>query len=235
MLVVADRMIRDETFFKGRSYCEQCKHTLSYWDLVPLFSFLFLHGTCRYCKVKLSYYYPLSELLTGFVFLLVYLTIGTSSLPQLFFYVYIASSLLVIFLADIKYGIIPDKIVYPALFFTLLFQVMTNTSLLMHYIFSSIGAGGFFLSLFVITKGRGMGFGDVKLAVLMGLLLGFPSIIYALYIAFLTGAFVSLILILWRKKEIKSTIPFGPFLVFGTSIVLFFPQFVDNIVMKVLP
>lgn len=80
-----------------------------------------------------------------------------------------------------------------------------------------------------------MGFGDVKFAVLMGLVLGFPGIIYAHYIAFLTGAVLSLILILWRKKHLKSTIPFGPFLVAGTVIVFLFPHVVDAIARLIIP
>lgn len=233
--VLADRLPHDEGVITGRSHCDYCKHTLSPLDLIPIFSFLWIKGRCRYCKKKLSWYYPLSEVFTGTLFVITYLVVGTASLPTLLFSFFIVSSLLVIFFSDIKYGIIPDKIVYPALFITLFFQSMSNFSVVSSYVFSATGAGLFFLALFLVTKGKGMGFGDVKLAVLMGLLLGFPGIIYSLYIAFLTGASVSLILILWKQKTLKSTIPFGPFLVFSTLIVLLFPQAIEAVVRMVLP
>src|SRR3989344_5965745 len=90
---------------------------------------------------------------------------------------------------------------------------------------SAVGASLFFLALFLITKGRGMGFGDVKFAFLMGLVLGFPGIIVALYIAFLTGALVGCILIIWRRKKMFGTsIPFGPFLVLGTFVSIFWGE-----------
>lgn len=233
--VISDRLYRGETFIKGRSYCESCKHTLSFFDLFPVISFLFLGGKCRYCGKKLSWYYPFSELLTGMLFVAVYFAVGISSLTLLLFYVCIVSCMIIIFTSDLKYGIIPDKVVYPALVITLLFQAITNSPLLQEYILSALGSGSFFLLLFLVTKGRGMGFGDVKFAFFMGLLLGFPGIVYALYIAFLTAAFVSLILILWGKKHIKSTVPFGPFLVSGTLLVFLFPQYIDMLVKIILP
>jgi prepilin signal peptidase PulO-like enzyme (type II secretory pathway) len=145
------------------------------------------------------------------------------------------SALLIIFLSDIKYGIIPDKIIYPGVLITFFFQLLTQYHFPTSYVFSAIGSGAFFLLLFLITKGKGMGFGDVKLGFYMGLLLGFPFIIYALYMAFLTGAFVSFILILWRRKNFKSTIPFGPFLVIATMIVMIFPQLGDFVMKIIVP
>lgn len=232
--VIADRLHRNETFLKGRSHCENCNHPLSFFDLIPLFSFLYLGAKCRYCKIKLSWYYPFSEILTGTLFVITYITIGYTSLVLLVFYLFIISCMTIIFLSDIKFGIIPDKVVYPALVVTLFFHILIHVNFLSQFIFSALGAGAFFFLLFLITKGKGMGFGDVKFALLMGLLLGFPAIIYALYIAFLTGAFVSLILIMWGKKHVKSTVPFGPFLVLGTLAALFFLNQVEILVKLVL-
>lgn len=92
---------------------------------------------------------------------------------------------------------------------------------------SGLGAGIFFLALFLFTRGRGMGFGDVKFAFLMGLVLGFPNIIVSLYIAFLTGAIIGIILMIWGKKRFFGTaIPFGPFLVLGTFAALFWGEII---------
>lgn len=251
--VLIDRLPRNETFLKGRSYCENCKKKLAWYDLVPLFSFILLKGKCRYCKSPISFYYPVVELMTGVLFVLVAInfqfSIFNSSLMVFIFQLFIVSGLIVVFFTDLKYGIIPDKIIYPAIFVTFLFQIINsqvflsqgNTltfvkespfiflnsqlSTLNYYFLSAFGAFFFFLLLFLITRGKGMGFGDVKFSFLMGLFLGFPKIIIAFYVAFLTGALLSLILILWGKKKIKATIPFGPFLVLGTLISMFAGEF----------
>ncbi|MBI2613172.1 MAG: prepilin peptidase [Candidatus Levybacteria bacterium] len=240
--VLVDRLPKGESVIKGRSHCEKCKKILKWNDLIPLLSFVFLKGKCRYCSARLSPYYPIVEFTTGIMFVITTLFIFNGSqflisnfkflinfqllitnyqlLLTLIYYLFIISSLIVIFFADLKYGIIPDKIVFPAIlvsFFFLLFTVFVN------HLLSAFGAGLFFLLLFLVTRGRGMGFGDVKFSFLMGLILGFPNIIVALYVAFLTGATVGIILIIWRKKRIFGTaIPFGPFLVLGNFIAIFF-------------
>lgn len=233
--VLADRIPRNEGVVTGRSHCDECNHPLYPFDLIPFFSFLLLGGKCRYCKTKLSLYYPGSELLCAGLFVMTYLVIGIAFPLHLLFSLFIVSCLDVIFLSDMKSGIIPDKIVYPAIVVTVLFQISVHGITFYEYLIPAFAAFIFFLALFLLTRGKGMGFGDVKFSFLMGLLLGFPSIIYALYIAFLTGAIVSFILLLWKRKNIKSTIPFGPFLVLGTVLTFFFPQVINLLVSMVLP
>ncbi|MBU1149256.1 prepilin peptidase [Patescibacteria group bacterium] len=245
--VLVDRLPKNEPVVKGRSHCDKCKKTLQWRDLIPLLSFIFLKGKCRYCHARLSIYYPLVELATGFLFSITTLFVfGHSQFlisnskflinPQspitnyqllitLIYYLFIISSLIVVFFADIKYGIIPDKVIFPAILVSFLYLILNTSYLILPYLFSALGAFLFFLFLFLITKGRGMGFGDVKLAFLMGLVLGFPGIIVSLYIAFLTGAAIGIILILWRRKKVfGTTIPFGPFLVLGTFTTLFWGE-----------
>jgi prepilin signal peptidase PulO-like enzyme (type II secretory pathway) len=137
-----------------------------------------------------------------------------------------------VFFADIKYGIIPDKIVFPAIVVSLLYLFMLHNSYFsprgeagMIHLLSGSGAFLFFLILYLATKGRGMGFGDVKLVFLLGFFLGWPNVIVAFYIAFLTGAILGCILILWGKKKFSGgMIPFGPFLVLGAVISLFWGE-----------
>ncbi len=262
--VLIDRIPNDEPPFKGRSYCDRCKKTLKWYDLIPLISYLYLKGKCRYCRDYISFYYPLVELITGVMFVILFLWLGNLPftiyyLPSLnsqfsifnfqfilnyFYYAFILSSFIVIFFTDLKYGIIPDKIIYPAiiisfffLFFTpkeswlwLALQSATLVQLATLGVYanrflSALGGFAFFLFLYLITRGKGMGFGDVKLAFLIGIVLGFPKIITALYLAFLTGAIVGSILIIWRKKKLKGgTIPFGPFLIIGAVLSLFFGE-----------
>ncbi|OGH18631.1 MAG: hypothetical protein A3F31_01615 [Candidatus Levybacteria bacterium RIFCSPHIGHO2_12_FULL_38_12] len=254
--VLIDRIPREQTIIKGRSYCESCKKVLKWYDLIPLFSYVQLWGKCRYCHTSLSYYYPVVELVTGVMFVTTSLflpiesiTYQVLSIRQIFlmsYYLFTISSLIVIFFADLKYGIIPDKILFPLIVITLIGTVIpvcpypsfrfVRAELSVQNPFdpgcgrlgdltrmmSGIGSFLFFLLLFVFTKGKGMGFGDVKFAFFMGLFLGFPKILIALYIAFLTGACISIILLIGGKKKLKSTIPFGPFLVIGTMVSMFF-------------
>lgn len=210
----------------GRSHCDRCGKILSWFDLVPLFSFLFLCGRCRFCKAKLSWYYPIVELTTGILFILTCITIikifTVIIIIGLVFFLFIVSSLIVIFFTDLKYGIIPDKVVYPTIVITFLFIIFHFPFSISQHIFSAFGSFLFFLLLFFITRGRGMGLGDVKFAFLQGLLLGWPNILIGVYAAFLTGAVAAIILVVWGKKRFRgSTIPFGPFLVIGTIIALF--------------
>jgi leader peptidase (prepilin peptidase) / N-methyltransferase len=242
--VLADRLPRGETVVGGRSHCEVCKKELEWYDLIPLLSFAFLKGRCRYCHTRLSLRYPAVELTTGILFVLVYLFLARDSilyqvlsikyLVELLYYLFIISCLIVVFFADLKYGIIPDKIIFPAIIISAIYLIL-NTQYLLPHVLSAVGACLFFLMLFLVTRGRGMGFGDVKFAFFMGLVLGYPNIIVGLYIAFLTGAIVGCILILWRKKKLKgASIPFGPFLVLGTVLAMFGGDFILQRIMSVL-
>ncbi len=229
--VVIDRLPHNKSIFFGRSHCDSCKKKLSPLDLVPLLSFFFLGGKCRHCHKKISVQYPLIELLTGAMFVLtVFLSLQSTvySLQQialLGYDLFIISCLIAIFFIDLKYGIIPDEIIYLLSFITFLYLVLNTKYLLLPNLFSAIISFLFLFFIYFLTKGKGMGFGDVKLAFFMGLFLGFPKIITAFYVAFLTGAALSIILILLGKKKFKgSTIAFGPFLVIGTYISLFWGE-----------
>lgn len=243
--VVVDRNFRKESFISGRSYCEFCKHELSWYDLIPVFSFLFLHGKCRYCRKKLSNFYPLVELFTGIVFLLAFLVAGDFGFTELvlfkarfmvdlIFYIFMFSSFVVIFFSDLKFGIVPDKIVFPAIAVNVAWLLL-NMNILPNHLLTGAGTLLFFvlvsLIFYFFTKKVGFGGGDIKLSFLIGIFLGFPNVLVALYAAFLTGAIISIILILWGKKNFsRDSISFGPFLVTGIFLSLFF----GNIILKVL-
>ncbi len=220
--VFVDRFLTGKSILKGRSYCDSCKKTLAFYDLIPILSYFFLKGKCRYCKSKISPYLPFVELITGVLYVSVLLFLPNKDLPSIIYHLSLVSFLFVIFLVDLKYGVIPDKILFPAILASLVYLFTIHNSLFIIHFLSSAGAFLFFLFLFLATRGKGIGFGDVKLSFLMGLLLGFPNIVLSLYIAFLTGAIVGLILILWGKRRFfGGKIPFGPFLVLGTFLALF--------------
>src|SRR3989344_4166082 len=138
---------------------------------------------------------------------------------------YIWTALIVIFVYDLKHYIIPDKILFPAIIITFSYQLVFNFSLLKHnLIWSGLGSSAFFLVIYLVSRGNWMGFGDVKLAILLGLLLGFPNILLGMFLAFLFGAIIGLGLMIKNKKDLKSQVPFAPFLIVGTFIAMFFGQ-----------
>jgi leader peptidase (prepilin peptidase)/N-methyltransferase len=254
--VIVDRLASKEQIWRGRSHCDHCRHKLAFIDLIPIISFFLLKQKCRYCHKKLSLFYPLIELITGVSFLTVSLAImqhtgfifaQTAYLLIILYYSTLISCLIVIFFTDFRYGIIPFKVVLFAFLLALLWQVylpFANFSFsdiqllglqtnIFSVVLSALNAGGFFLLIFLSTKGRGMGFGDVVYAFLMGFILGFPLIIVGLYISFVTGALVSLLLVSFRRKKFRGgTIPFGPFLVFGTVVSLLYGIQILDIAMR---
>lgn len=205
----------------GRSFCPHCKHTLSWLDLFPVFSFLCLAGKCRYCKKKISWQYPLVEFITATLFVLIAAIYGFDLLKLCFLF-YIACALIIIFVYDLRHYIIPDRVLLPAIIISLLYRLaqVFNHGYILNYIFAAIFASGFFGLIYFLSKGRWMGFGDVKLAILLGLLLGWPAIVVGLFLSFLFGAVIGLTLMGLKKKGLKSEIPFGPFLITGTFVAM---------------
>lgn len=222
--------LHDKKTVSGRSQCPFCKHQLSAIDLIPIISYLLLSGKCRYCGHKISLQYPLVEFSAGIAAVLIYLYSPYGSpgsfeeLLGLFFFLFVTSILIVVSVYDLRWGIIPDRVVLPSIVFSLLYLLVKNYliflgpttasevlfSLLVDLLTAS-AIGGFFALLIVLTRGRGMGGGDFKLSIFIGLALGFPTAVIALLLAFLTGAVASTILLLAGKKGLKSSIPFGPF------------------------
>jgi len=218
------RLNTKESFLFSRSHCPKCHHILKWYDLIPILSFIIVKGKCRYCQKKISWQYPLVEIFTGLIFLL--LVTCHLSLVTLIYYIVVSSLLIVIFVYDLKHYIIPDKIIYPAIITALIFNF--QFSIFNSSILSGLGAAGFFFLFWLISRGRWMGFGDVKLGFFMGLFLSWPNILVALFSAFFIGAIIGIGLIALGKKTLKSQVPFAPFLVIGTFIALFWGQNLIN-------
>ncbi len=230
----------------GRSSCMSCFKTLLWYELIPLFSFLGLRGRCRSCKTRISVQYPLVELFTGIIFALLFLKFQNilyfSFFSFTFIYVYYAmifSILIVITVYDLRHKIIPDMLsfIFGALAFIGLFLFSNNvltdqTGIYLHMpsvleLFSGILVAFPFAFFWFISSGRWMGFGDAKLAVGIGYLLGIAGAFSGLVIAFYSGAIVGLCLIIFSKiygghYKLKSEIPFAPFLVLGTILAFLF-------------
>lgn len=239
--VLIDRLPNGQSIF-GRSHCDCCQHTLAWYDLIPVVSFLWLKGKCRYCGKKLSWQYPMIEILTGVIFVLIFnFSFGFPQDRQflnLLIHLGFASTLLVIFFADVKYQIIPDSMQTAFLIFSILLRLQEapsfyHLSSIINYLLSGLVVMLPILLLFLLTRGRGMGFGDVKLAFNMGFLLGIFGGLLALYVSFIIGAVVGLIMLILKLKKLKSKIAFGPFLIIGTVVMLVWGDKIMETVRKV--
>ncbi len=238
---------QNRKFTTGRSYCPYCKHILGYKDLIPVLSYIFLKGKCRYCGKQISLQYPLVEIATASLFLLIFnfLAFGEEIFSKaeyfqflnLFYYLLIACFLIIIFVYDFKYYIIPDKVIYPAIVISFIYFFITNYNFLfdsqiiskfINFIFPAMLASGFFLLIVFVSRGLWMGMGDVKFVFLMGLILGYPNILLGLFLSFSIGAIIGMILILYKKKTLKSELPFAPFLILGTFFAFFWGEKIIN-------
>ncbi len=221
--VLIDRIPRGESILGGRSYCEKCKKQIKPYDMIPVLSYLLLSGKCRNCKSKIPKRILIVEFLSGLFFVLLFAS-GAVTTPLLFvFLCAISLMLLAIAIIDIEHGIISDALLMALGFFSVLYIFFLNPLLFTGHLITALVAFSFLFIIFAITRGKGIGFGDVKFAFFMGFLLGPLLTIVAFYTAFLTGALISIILVLGRKKKFKkSTIPFGPFLSLGVFVSIVF-------------
>ena len=219
--VVGSRLPRGENFIKKRSHCDNCKHNLSFLDMIPILSFLFLKGKCRYCGKKIDSLSTWMELFTGILFSLSYFTFGFSY--QLFFALGIVSLLIILSVSDISYYIIPDEVL---IFFSGYFIVLTtlNSGIKAALLAILSGLILFFFMYIVMLLGNflfkkeSLGGGDIKLMFVIGLVLHPFLGLFVIFIASVIALPISLI-ILWRKK--KNLVPYGPFLLIAFMLIYF--------------
>lgn len=214
----------------NRSHCDFCGKQLSWYENVPIISWLLQGGKSRCCHKKLSLQYPIAEITMGILFT-IYWLLGARLIAPLQFVIGFLVIVLLVFLVvfDFKYMILPDFAVATLIIISFLGVVFDEPNII-PYLISAIVSSGFFLFLYLITKKKGMGFGDVKLAVFMGLFLGWPKIILAMYIAFITGAVIGIIGIFIKKITKKSKIAFGPFLILGTIVTWLWGDQIINLI-----
>ena len=229
----------------GKSFCDICKVKISWYDNIPLLSFLLLKGKCRNCKNVISKRYPLIEITTALIFTLLFFFVnncptlaqqdiicdlpsifGKWTLPYLFL---ISVSLISIFVIDFEERIIPDDLVFINFALTFFVLILSSKESLFINIGTAFAASLFFLILHLITAGRGMGLGDVKLALFGGLFFGWPHTLTWLYLSVLIGALVGIILIFMKKAKFGKQIAFGPFLVISFFITLIWGEQIKNV------
>jgi prepilin signal peptidase PulO-like enzyme (type II secretory pathway) len=214
---------RNNSFLKmlgGRSFCDSCGKQLKWYENIPVVSWMIQGGKTRCCQKKLSVLYPIVEIITGLLFF-VYGFLGQPQESPLQFGIGLLIITFLVFstVFDMKYMILPD-------FSTIILVTLAVVKIVIgrpqelsvQFVLSAVGAFGFLGLLYLITKGKGMGLGDVKLAIFMGLFLGGWKTVLAFYVAFVVGALVSLVLMVFKKANKKTLIPFGPFLILGTFV-----------------
>ena len=232
--VVILRSMRGESWVSGSSRCDECGQPIRWYDNIPLLSFIMLRGECRRCHKPIHPLHFVVELLTGVLFVWWYsgffLFFQLAEQPfriiQPLFWLAVAVILLVIFFTDLLYMIIPDEAVAILLVlvggyrFALVISGIMRQQDMVATLLATVAAIVAFLCLYLITKGRGFGFGDVKLIAPLGLLLGWPNTLVMVFLAFVFGALVGIFLLLLGKRTMKQPIPFGPFLIAATFLSL---------------
>ncbi len=232
--VVVVRSLTGETWMWGRSRCDECKRELSWYELIPIFSFLALRGRCRTCHTEIDFLHPFMEFLTGSLFVwwwvigFAFFQLGSQPLQaiQALFWLGIGICFLVIIVSDLIAWIIPDWTLVWILVSTVFYRSILitsgiyNTSDFLAALLLGCGFLLFFFALWKGTQGKGMGFGDVKLVFVLGVLLGWPNGLVALSLAFLSGAILGGVYALASNQGRKAALPFGPFLITGSIVAL---------------
>jgi prepilin signal peptidase PulO-like enzyme (type II secretory pathway) len=239
--VLIDRLPKNQSIL-GRSHCDHCHKKIAWYDLIPVLSFFILGGKTRCCRKKLSWQYPAIEFVTGFIFLMVFKDgpyLG-SFLIRSVLISGIMSCLIVIFVSDLKYHLISDYIQVAFFIFSVLLKIVipAQAGIQILYQFGNDILSGLVVALpifliYFLSRERAMGLGDVFLAANIGFLLGWQSGFLALYIAFVTGAVVGIVLLILKRKKIKSKIAFGPFIVIGTVIMLFWGEKIMEMIKRI--
>lgn len=232
--VVATRIPKNESIIKPGSHCENCNHRLSWYELIPVFSYIFLKGKCKKCRIKLSIQYPLIELITGLLFALSYIIFGISY--NTLISIVICSLVITIFISDIKYYVILDEVLVVAVVLLLIIFYFQGG---FELIFKNIINGLILLIIMLLVKFSGdkafkkesLGWGDVKLSFIAGMVLG----LYLGVVYIFIGAFIALPYSIYLCiKNGEGLIPFGPFLCTSLLVIFWNMPFINDILTKLL-
>lgn len=227
--VVIFRLWNNEDIVLKRSHCPKCNMVLSWHDLIPFFSFVFLKGRCRNCGSKISWQYPLVELATGVLFVLLAVNLGiAANIPNSIgqvaaavFYFALFAIFVVMFVFDVRHYVLPSILLYLSIILVIAITFL-NWENFTNYAWGAMAASGFIAFLALATKEKAMGYGDAYLGFALGFLVGWPLALLGLFLSFLSGSVIGLALIFSGKKTMKSPIPFGPFLITSFGLVFFY-------------
>lgn len=221
------RLPRNQSFL-GRSKCPHCGSTLRWYDLLPIVSFVLLRGKCRYCGKPIAWRYPLLELISALVLLLLYLNLNPSLWVPFLFLLLASYSLILIAFYDFETQNIPDVFItvlfLSALCYQAIMSLYGNELTMRHAFMGALIPLAFFGTLWLLGREKWIGSGDVLLGTSMGLLLGLERSVLAIFLAYILGANVAVFLLVKGRVKSGSTMAFGPFLSAGALIALLIEQ-----------
>ncbi|RYG74908.1 prepilin peptidase [Lentibacillus lipolyticus] len=217
--VVGLRVPQKQPFTNDRSLCPQCKHTLSWFELIPVLSYIFQQGKCRYCHERIGFLYPVIELTTGVLFACSYGKLGLSL--ELIIALLLMSMLIILFVSDLTYMLIPNSVL---LFFLPLFIFMRMIQPLEPWWSPVAGAvtGIGILAIIIIISRGGMGAGDMKLFGVLGIVLGLTKTLLTFFLACLIGAVIGMTLLTFQVVHRKQAVPFGPYIAIAAVLAYFY-------------
>jgi len=231
--VVADRMPSGGSIISPSSHCPVCQRHIARRYMIPVFSYLWLRGHCRYCGSAIPGRVLWVELGTALLFTFLVWYYGISW--ELGITAFFCCLFIVLIVIDLEHGILPNKIVYPGIVIALIIAIAGSIlgfepegvtdlwGFRLWIVDAVIGCGTGFIFFFIVALifPGGMGWGDVKLAGLIGMVVGFPLVLVAIFLAIFSGGLIAAILLLAKVKQRKETIPFGPFLALMAMVTLF--------------
>lgn len=221
--VLIYRIPLHENIAVEHSHCMSCRHRLKWYDLVPLFSWLLLRGRCRYCKAKISGQYPLIELINGIGYVAIFISNGFCLISIL--YALVFSMLVAIAVIDWRTYEIPMGLNITIGVLGVAATIIDRSNFIEHLI-GAVSVSGFLFLIYLVTRGRGIGGGDIKLMAAAGLVLGWKKIVFALVIGCIVGSIIHIILM--RAKGKDRVLAFGPYLAFGLTVMMIFGDMILN-------
>ena len=225
--VLIYRLPEETSIIFPASRCPHCRKAIRFYDNIPVISYILLKGRCRECHEKISFRYPLVELITAVISLLLFWKFGLA-FQYLFSFIFVCALMVITFI-DLDHQIIPDVITLPGIpIFFLAAVFAMNLRFLDAFLGFLIGGGCLYGIAFVyelVTKREGMGGGDIKLLAMIGAFLGWQSLLFVLLVSSLLGAVVGISLMMVKGQDMKYAVPFGPFLSFAAVAYIFFGDY----------
>lgn len=230
------RIPRRESIAFPSSHCFNCEKNLKPLDLVPVVSYILLRGKCRNCKTHISAQYPIIELTNSLIYLLLFMHFGLTL--KFGFYAILSSILIVITIIDYYHKIIPDRLNLMILIMGIIFKLtalfmLKEENILVDSVLGFLIGGGIFLFIAIVTNGA-MGGGDIKIMGALGVWFGVKGILLITLLSFITGAVVSIVLLITKIKSRKDEIPFGPFICISTLLAILYSDEIIYIYFKLL-
>ena len=226
--VLLFRLDRKEGIINGRSECTKCLRRLEWYDLIPLASYAILKGRCRYCRSHISLVYPVTELITASVITVYFGVNGFYSGPLSVFAIFVLVSMIALAFFDALYLILPDKIVFMLGGGALVYNIFFRRPDLINLTVSGFMFGSAFAILYIMSRGKWMGFGDVKLAIVIGLILGYPFGFFSIIFAIWTAALVGIAMMVLKMASLKTALPFGSFMAGSTIIFIILKNVIEE-------